>query len=66
MTKKINITYRELDRDIRNLFMPLEDQHIPYVPLEDLNCYSEKVKEEIRKAKDKNHQIYFDDRIGIY
>jgi len=38
---KINITDKELDRDIMNLSIPWEDQHIPYVPSEAMDCYSE-------------------------
>ena len=45
---KINITDKELDRDIMNLSIPWEDQHIPYVPLEEMDCYSEAAKAKFR------------------
>jgi len=48
--QKINITDKELDRDIRNLSIPWEDQHIPYIPLEDLPFYSDEQKEELRRS----------------
>lgn len=44
MKKHTNITDKEPDRDIRNLFIPLDDQHIPYTPLEEMTCYSEEAK----------------------
>lgn len=52
MKKKIiNIDDKELDRDIRNLSIPWEDQHIPYVKLEDMDFYSDEAKEEIRQTR---------------
>jgi len=46
---KINITDKELDRDIMNLSIPWEDQHIPYVPMEEMDCYSEAAKAKFRQ-----------------
>ena len=46
---KINITDKELDRDIMNLSIPWEDQHIPYVPLEEMDCYNEAAKAKFRQ-----------------
>ena len=41
---------KELDRDIRNLFIPEEERHIPYVEnFEDLNCYSKESIESLNK-----------------
>lgn len=44
-TNMINITDKELDRDIRNLSIPWEDQHIPLVRWEDMVCYSDEDRE---------------------
>jgi hypothetical protein len=51
-----NITDKELDRDIRNLSIPLEDQHIPYVSWEELEKiygkrFVQNQKKEIEKEK---------------
>jgi len=46
---KININDKELDRDIMNLSIPWEDQHIPYVPIEEMDCYSEAAKAKFRQ-----------------
>jgi len=46
---KINITDKELDRDIVNLSIPWEEQHIPYVPMEEMDCYSEAAKAKFRQ-----------------
>ncbi|WP_214163011.1 hypothetical protein [Litoribacter ruber] len=47
----MEITDKELDRDIRNLSILWEDQHIPYVPLEEMDCYSEEGKEIFRQSR---------------
>ena len=44
---KINITDKELDRDI--LSIPWEDRHIPYVPPETMDCYNEAAKAKFRQ-----------------
>ncbi|MCL6261667.1 hypothetical protein M3O96_21405 [Aquiflexum sp. TKW24L] len=51
-----NITDRELDRDIRNLFIPSDDQHIPLVSWDELEKiygkkFVDKQKREIEKEK---------------
>ena len=55
MKKQINISDKELDRDIRNLFIPLDDQHIPYIPLEEMTCYSEEAKEMFRRSSERRN-----------
>lgn len=51
-----NITNKELDRDIRNLSIPMEDQHIPYVSWDELEKiygkeFVEDQKNEIEEEK---------------
>lgn len=51
-----NITDQELDHDIRNLFIPLEDQHIPLASWEELEKiygkgFVNNQKREIEKEK---------------
>jgi hypothetical protein len=51
-----NITDKELDRDIRNLSIPLEDRHIPYVSWDELEKiygkeFVEDQKKEIEEEK---------------
>ncbi|WP_114752042.1 hypothetical protein [Pleomorphovibrio marinus] len=55
-TKMINITDEELDRDIRNLPIPREDQHIPVVEWEDMVWYSEEDREMFKRESDKQRQ----------
>ena len=51
-----NITDQELDRDIRNLYIPLEDRHIPLASWEELEKiygkgFVNNQKREIEKEK---------------
>jgi len=46
---RTDITDKELDRDIMNLSIPWEDRHIPYVPPETMDCYSEAAKAKFRQ-----------------
>ncbi|MCH6199731.1 hypothetical protein MMU07_09075 [Aquiflexum sp. LQ15W] len=55
MKNHTNITSKELNRDNRNLFIPLDDQHIPYVPLEEMTCYSAEAKEIFRRNREKRN-----------
>jgi hypothetical protein len=53
MKKHINITDKEPDRDIRNLFIPLDDQNITYIPLEEMTRNSKGAKKKFRRYREK-------------
>ena len=57
-SKMINITNKELDRDIRNLSIPWEDQHIPLVKCEDMVWYSEEDRKRFKQEALKTRKIW--------